>query len=178
MSLRHGKCMVALSLAVLGASVATGCKQEGLSEGLSVTCPSRVVYVKHVSELMERRCGTLDCHGTDFAPMRMLGRDGLRHAAEGNYTGEGESTDAEKSANYFSVCAVEPERVARVVDDPGGNAVNTLLLVRKARGQEGHKGGKVFDPWDEADRCVVGWLRGDAEASIEKACQAALAKLP
>jgi hypothetical protein len=155
----------------------TGCKQE-LSSGLEVTCPSRQVYVEHVSEVMERRCGTLDCHGNDFRPMRILGRDGLRHQAERKRTGEGVTTDAEKSSNYYAVCAIEPEKVSKVVSDPGGNAVNTLLLVRKGRGQEGHKGGKVFEPWDDADRCVVGWLRGDAEQSIEKACKAALAKLP
>ena len=162
---------------LLATTVLAGCKQE-LSSGLEVTCPSRQVYVEHVSEVMERRCGTLDCHGSDFRPMRLLGRDGLRHQAERNRTGEGVTTDAEKSANYFAVCAIEPEKIAKVGSDPGGNAVNTLLLVRKGRGQEGHKGGKVFEPWDDADRCVVGWLRGDAEQSIEKACKAALAKLP
>lgn len=162
---------------LLVTTVLAGCKQE-LSSGLEVTCPSRQVYVEHVSEVMERRCGTLDCHGSDFRPMRLLGRDGLRHQAERNRTGEGVTTDVEKSANYFAVCAIEPEKIAKVGSDPGGNAVNTLLLVRKGRGQEGHKGGKVFEPWDDADRCVVGWLRGDAEQSIEKACKAALAKLP
>lgn len=178
MSLKHGKRMALLAVAFVGVLGSTGCKQEGLSEGLPTVCPSRVIYVEQVSELMERRCGTLDCHGTDFAPMRLLGRDGLRHVGEGNRTGDAPSTDAEKSANYFSACAVEPEKIAKVLQDAGGNAVNTLLLVRKARGQEGHKGGKVFDPWDDSDRCIVGWLRGDAEANISKACQAALAKLP
>jgi hypothetical protein len=170
--------VAALAVALVAGLAVSGCKQEGLSEGLKVTGPSRQLYVKYVSEVMERRCGTLDCHGSDYRPMSILGRDGLRHPAEGNRTGEADSTDLEKSSNYFSVCAIEPEKVARVVDDPGGNAVNTLLLVRKARGQEGHKGGKVFDPWDDSDRCVVGWFRGDAEASIAKACSAALAKLP
>jgi len=163
--------------AFVAVAALTGCKQE-LSSGLEVTCPSRQVYVQHVSEVMERRCGTLDCHGSDFRPLRILGRDGLRHQGERKRTGEGVTTDAEKSANYYAVCAVEPEKVSKVGSDPGGNAVNTLLLVRKGRGQEGHKGGKVFDPWDDADRCVVGWLRGDTEQSIEKACKAALAKLP
>jgi hypothetical protein len=169
--------VVGLSVVALVMVSLTGCKQE-LSEPLSVTCPSREVYVTHVSEVMERRCGTLDCHGSDFRPMRLLGRDGLRHPLEGTRTGEGVTTDGEKSANYYAVCAIEPEKIAKVVSDPGGNAVNNLLLVRKGRGQEGHKGGKVFDPWDDADRCVVGWLRGDAEENIEKACKAALARLP
>lgn len=165
----------AVLTSVCGLSV--GCKQE-LSEPLAIACPSRDAYVTHVSEVMERRCGTLDCHGSDFRPMRLLGRDGLRHPNEGNRTGEGVTTNGEKSSNYYAVCAIEPEKIAKVAADPGGNAVNTLLLVRKGRGQEGHKGGKVFDPWDDADRCVVGWLRGDAEENISKACAAALARLP
>jgi len=170
------KCVGVLAIAAVG-GLATSCKQE-LSDPLSVTCASREIYVTHVSEVMERRCGTLDCHGSDFRPMRLLGRDGLRHPLEGKRTGEGVTTDGEKSANYYAICAIEPEKVAKVVSDPGGNAVNGLLLVRKGRGQEGHKGGKVFDPWDDADRCVVGWLRGDAEENVEKACKAALARLP
>jgi hypothetical protein len=167
----------ALGLAALASVSLSGCRDD-LTENITVVCPDRRLYVQYVSEVMEKRCGTLDCHGSDYRPMRMFGRFGLRHPVEGNRTGEASTTDFEKSANYFALCAIEPEKIAKVVDDPGGNAVNTLLVVRKARGQEGHKGGRVFDAWDDSDRCVVGWLRGDAEQSVRDACAAAVAKLP
>jgi hypothetical protein len=170
-----------LKLAALGALVAaaaaTGCKED-LKDRAEFKCPRRDIYVKYVSEVMEKRCGMLDCHGNDLRPMRIYGKFGLRHQLELNRTGEGESSDLERSSNYFGVCSVEPEKMSQVVDDPGGNSVNTLLMVRKGRGQEGHKGGKVFEPWDDSDRCVVGWLRGDAEQSVKSACAAALARLP
>jgi hypothetical protein len=50
--------------------------------------------------------------------------------------------------------------------------------VRKARGIEGHKGGQVLEPFDDADLCIVGWLRGDNPKSVRSACQKALDLLP
>jgi hypothetical protein len=154
-----------------------GC-QEGLTENKAISCPSRTVFVAHVSELIERRCATLDCHGSDFRPMRVFGQYGLRHPQELNRSGGEPTTGRERYDNWLAVCAVEPEKTSQVAQDPGGAAVNTLLLVRKGRGQEGHKGGKVFNPFDEADQCVVGWLRGDPEVRIAEACAKAIDKLP
>ncbi len=143
-------------------------------------CPSRQVFTDYVSPLMERRCGMLDCHGSDRRPMRLFGELGLRIVNPGdlNRTGGDATTALELDANYRAVCGVEPEKVHEVSLDPGGQSVNRLLLVRKARGTEGHKGGKVFNPFDDADLCVVGWLRGDNVRSIRASCQAALDKLP
>jgi hypothetical protein len=178
--MKHASLVLPLVLVGL---TATSCRNdlvdaEGKPATVQVTCPNRRHFVDFVSELMEKRCGMLDCHGSDYRPMRIFGRFGLRSPVEAKQTGIGDSTDLEKSSNYYAVCAVEPEKMREIHDDPGGNAVNTLLVVRKGRGQEGHKGGKVFEPWDDADRCVVGWLRGDNEQAIRDACKAALAKLP
>lgn len=143
-------------------------------------CPDRQVFTNFVSPLMERRCGMLDCHGNDRRPMRLYGELGLRivDPADLNRTGGDATTALEVDANYRSVCGVEPEAVNGVTLDPGGQSVNRLLLVRKARGTEGHKGGKVLDPFDDADLCVVGWLRGDNPRGIRASCQAALDRLP
>jgi hypothetical protein len=143
-------------------------------------CPDRQVFTNFVSPLMERRCGMLDCHGSDRRPMRLFGELGLRivDPADLNRTGGDGTTALELDANYRSVCGIEPEAVNGVTLDPGGQSVNRLLLVRKARGTEGHKGGKVFDPFDDADLCVVGWLRGDNARGIRSSCQSALDKLP
>lgn len=168
----------ALPVLLLAAGATSSGCQDGLTETRTFACPPRAQFEANVSELMERRCGMLDCHGSDFRPLRIYGENGLRSPRENNRTAGAPTTATERADNYFSLCGVEPEQMEKVVSNPGGSAVNTLLLVRKARGQEGHKGGKVFNPFDDADRCVVGWLRGDTEKSVADACQAALAKLP
>ncbi|MFP6686056.1 MAG: hypothetical protein VB934_15160 [Polyangiaceae bacterium] len=154
------------------------CKAEDLGDRITIVCPDRAVFTEHVSELMERRCGTLDCHGSDYRPMRLYGELGLRHSSELNRSGGNATTASERFANYLAVCSVQPEKTADVALDPAGQAVNQLLLVLKGRGKEGHKGGKVFNPFDDADLCVVGWLRGDHVNSVSQACKAALARLP
>jgi hypothetical protein len=175
---------VALLLAaVTGLGGATACKTDELDKRTSYTCPNRTIFARYVSALMEQRCGMLDCHGSMLRPMRIYGQYGLRTRIlePGDpilRTGEAPTENQEIEFNYRSVCAVEPEAIDEVARTPGGQQVNRLLLVRKARGQEGHKGGKVFNPFDDADKCVVGWLRGDHESSVAKACKAALARLP
>ncbi len=154
-----------------------GCQQD-LTARAQFGCPDKQIFVDYVSPLMERRCGTLDCHGSDFRPMRLYGELGLRHPAETNRAGGNATTLGELEANYRAICAIEPEKISAVAGDPGGQSVNRLLLVRKGRGQEGHKGGKVFNPFDDADLCVVGWLRGDNQKSVAAACEAALDNLP
>jgi len=165
-------CSIA-ALALLG----TSC-DDSLTARDEYLCPDKTVFTTHVSELMERRCGTLDCHGNTFRPMRLYGELSLRHPQENNVTGGNATTQREQDANYRAICTLEPELVSEVASDPGGQSVNRLLLVRKARGTEGHKGGKVFNAFDDADLCVVGWLRGDSDKSVAQACATALEKLP
>ena len=168
------KRLIVLAAVLFGTA---GCLDDA-DQRVQFICPSQEVYASFVSPMMERRCGTLDCHGTPFRPMRLYGELGLRHPAEVNRTGGNDTTPLELAANYSSVCNIEPEKISEVAADPGGQSVNKLLLVRKARGQESHKGGKVFDPFDDSDKCVVGWLRSDNPKSIRDACQAALDRLP
>lgn len=141
-------------------------------------CPDRQTFKLFVSPLVERRCGTLDCHGHDQRWFRLYGELGLRHRDELNQSGGDATTDLELEANYRSICSSEPNKISEVTQDPGGQSVNQLLLVRKARGTERHKGGKVLDSFDDADLCIVGWLRGDNPKSVRSACQKALDQLP
>ncbi len=170
----------AISLLAMGLAgmLSLGACNDDLNARAQFACPSKQIFVDYVSPLMERRCGTLDCHGSDFRPMRLYGELGLRHPGELNRAGGNATTLLELESNYRAVCTIEPEKVSQVAGDPGGQSVNKLLLVRKGRGQEGHKGGKVFNPFDDSDLCVVGWLRGDNEKSVESACAAALDNLP
>jgi hypothetical protein len=136
-------------------------------------CPDVTTPITGVSEFMSRRCGTLDCHGSDDRPMRIYGRFGLRHPAENNVAGGKATTTAELKANYGAVCSVEPEAMQKTAMDQG-NSAEKLLLVRKARGVESHKGGTVVNQGSPGDDCILGWLKGDCQATVSAACQKAI----
>ncbi|EYF04335.1 hypothetical protein [Chondromyces apiculatus] len=154
---------------------------------VSVDCPpADPVNFRRVSEMLEFRCGTLDCHGNTFRPLRIYGRNGLRRpenlTIDGslpedsgldaatqypNYHtgGSVETTTTEMMENARSLCGLEPERIAefreRVVKEPD-NAANLagelLTIVRKPRLQERHKGGLIWTINDSSDKCLISWL--------------------
>ena len=117
-----------------------------------------------VSQVFERRCGDLDCHGQANRPFRVYGRTGLRKPGDtsegGGYVSGGmvATTDAELDANYHAACGLEPERMANVVARKA--SVDTLTLVRKPRLLEAHKGGMVLPKGSAGDRCVTSWIAG------------------
>jgi len=170
----------------LVASAVGGCLGADATRVTDFKCPSRPAFtgeipdagpaVASVSAFMERRCGTLDCHGSTFRPMRIFGRLGLRDPAENNVTGGKATTPTELDANYASVCNVEPEKMSQAAADFGQSA-EQLLLMEKARGVEGHKGGVVVTPGSAGDDCLLGWLRGDMPAKVATTCQKAIAEL-
>jgi hypothetical protein len=109
---------------------------------------------------LERQCGTLDCHGQVGRPFRLFSQFGLRAAMDdgGNVPGGTPDTDAEIYANYLSLIGLEPEEMSRVV--AGQDPPTFLLVVKKPRGLESHKGGVRFHEGDDADVCLTGWLGG------------------
>lgn len=115
-----------------------------------------------VSAVVERRCGTLDCHGTLARPLRIYGQYGLRKPGggdAGDYPGGlTPTTTAELVDNYQSMAGLEPELFNLVVS--GKDQPETLTLVRKPRLLEKHKGGLVWNKGDTGDKCVIDWLTG------------------
>jgi hypothetical protein len=185
---RPGRALTALLVLGFGAALATlglslsSCVGDGGTE--TYACPSQHTFLGQypdggplpgasVSEFMDRRCGTLDCHGSELRPMRLYGQYGLREPAESNLSGGKKTTLAEMKANYGAVCSVEPEKTAAAVDDDGQSA-ELLLVVQKARGVEAHKGGAVLKQGSHGDDCIAGWLRGDKDETVAAKCQAAL----
>jgi hypothetical protein len=149
------------------------CSGEGYDGEEIVTGPNHDVFVKSVSPYLERRCGTLDCHGTMGRPMRLFGAEGLRHPSGTDVTGGAATTEVEREANFTSVCDVDPEPMVAVTRDRGASA-EKLLLVNKARGAEKHKGGKIVNKTDAGDRCILGWLRLAKPEQVDADCKAAL----
>jgi hypothetical protein len=110
-----------------------------------------------VSRFLERRCGSLDCHGQVGRPLRIYGQRGLRFIDDaGNIPGLDPTTPTEVRENYKAVISIEPEEMARVFlqeDDPG-----SLLLLKKPMTLERHKGGQVISINDSGYICLVSWL--------------------
>ncbi len=125
-----------------------------------------------VSDLLDHRCGTLDCHGNAFRNFRIYGHEGLRLAPTDRPLANGSTTQAEYDATYTSLVTLEPEIMTDVVTS-GGASPDRLTLVRKARGAEHHKGGAQFQEGDDQDVCLTAWLGGHAD---EATCKKALAE--
>jgi hypothetical protein len=181
--MKRGAGIGVIVVAAVGALASPGCLGEEATATQVFACPNKVVFtgvppapafpVAAVSGYMERRCGTLDCHGAATIPMRLYGQFGRRLPDEGNVPGGAPTTAAELDANYATACSIEPEKTAEQVENFGQKA-EELLIVRKARGIEGHKGGTIVKEGDPGDQCIVGWLRGLQLDAVSKACQDAI----
>lgn len=121
-----------------------------------------------VSSMLLRRCGSLDCHGSPYRNLRLVGY-GASRLTPGARPGDFPTTPEELAFNYQSVVALEPEKIADVAASKGAK-LSELTLVRKARGEEAHKGDTRIVPGDVADKCLVAWLSGSKDDS---ACKAA-----
>ncbi len=129
-----------------------------------------------VSTVIERRCGSLDCHGSLARNMRIYSSRGLRLPNEaGVRPGEGDTTIDEITANYHSAMTIEPEATNAVV---AGGDPNQLLLIKKPLGIEKHKGGTVFRRGDDTERCLVTWLTEDLITPVDSAACARAAIFP
>jgi len=177
---------IAAVMAAALAAVTSGCLGADATATQTFKCPSREAFsgepadggadVLAVSAFMERRCGTLDCHGATLRPMRLFGKFGLRDPGQHNVTGGAPTTAAEIDANYTAVCNVDAEQMDKAAQDFGQSA-EKLLVLQKARGVEGHKGGTIVTQGTPGDDCLLGWLRGDQLSLVAPRCQAALGAL-
>ncbi len=124
-----------------------------------------------VSALLEKRCGTLDCHGQMGRPLRIFGIFGLRLISQdaANVPGQQPTTQTEYVANYQSVIGLQPELMTEVVQ--GNSPPTSLLLLRKPLQLERHKGGAVINQGDDAYTCLTSWLAGQ---TVFQACANAI----
>ena len=139
-----------------------------------------------VADLLAYRCGSLDCHGSIAAKLHHLellrpparhGRGaGLPERARvrsclAEHRRNVDTTAAEYNATYRSLVGLEPTVMSQVVAS-GGADPDLLTFVRKARGEEDHKGGKLWDAGSPDDQCVAQWLAG--QSSTTATCRSAL----
>jgi len=155
------RAFAAVGFASLGLVLA-GCRTdlyEGVSQRSELAVPSRADF-RRVGDAMQLHCGTLDCHGQIGRNMRLYGHYGLRLSPMDNPL-DAPTSLAEYDASYWSIVGLEPEAMSKVVAEYF--QLETLTLIRKARGIEKHKGGQLMSEGDLLDRCIVGWLIGAFE---------------
>jgi hypothetical protein len=192
----------ALALATVSAST-SGCAQSyDPNQTTKVLAPDYDIYSTYLDTFINKRCGTLDCHGAAGRAFRHYGSLGLRRlegkadefgAADasteagglGRRAGVGVTTPDEIRANYAGIIALEPEVISRLValnGDLSNNRELDWMFLRKALGRplgqkeipgERHKGGNVLRQNDDGYQCIVYWLRAPTKPATWKDASAA-----
>ncbi|HSN97899.1 MAG TPA: hypothetical protein VLS89_06360 [Candidatus Nanopelagicales bacterium] len=187
--LRRGVVLIGVALAGLAVPVACGVE---LKEE-SVTCPPvDVESFRLASAVLEARCGTLDCHGNSFRALRIYGRNGLRKPvildedggvpADSGITADQypdyysgstvDTTDAELFENALAICGLEPEKLQAFRREaareslPAAELARELTFFRKARLQERHKGGRLWNQSDPEDKCLLEWMTATEDTLV------------
>ena len=139
------------------------------TDRVQVNVPDRASFPV-VSDLLDRRCGTLDCHGSTYRNLRIYGREGLRLSPTDQPTSiPNTTTISEYDETFLSLVTLEPETMGAVVRDQGAYP-ERLTFVRKARGTEDHKGSMIWAEGGLEDLCITSWLKGAADTDT---CNAA-----
>jgi hypothetical protein len=144
------------------------------SARIGVDAPSEALFPRP-ADVLAYRCGSLDCHGTIARNFIIWSCYGLRleqDAAPGcRDMGGTNTTNAEYDSTYRSLVGLEPVVMSQVVAS-GGQNPDLLTFIRNARGEEEHKGGKLWDAGSIEDVCMAQWLSGDSNTPAT--CTAAL----
>jgi hypothetical protein len=170
-----GSAIRKLVVGVVGlVSLVVGC---GVDEGEKVDAslvPEGDAF-RPVAQVVIERCGSLDCHGSKYRNMRLVGF-GTTRLDPSHRPDAPETTAAEVQANYDAVVALEPDLLREVAAE-GGARPERLTFIRKSRNIEDHKGGQRIVVGDEADRCILSWLKNEVDPAVCKAAVPRLAEL-
>ncbi|HXN34286.1 MAG TPA: hypothetical protein VN894_20635 [Polyangiaceae bacterium] len=174
MSRNRGRWLVGLASLWLSAH-AIGCGDQASTLAFeTITTPDFSAFATNaggVHTFLERRCGTLDCHGQTGRPFRLFSMGGLRLPNDaGLLSGMGADSAMEIYANYQSLVGLQPELTTAVVD--GSEPPTVLLVVAKPLALQTHKGGPVLARGDSGDLCLESWLSGKIDT---RACTDATA---
>lgn len=155
--------LLTLSVGFAVTVVAPGCITQADEEPLAFACPPGAQWPM-VSQVLERKCGTLDCHGDRSRPFRLYGRNGAR-LSESMVVGDTDATSPpELAANRASACGLEPEHMAAVIAGEE-QATESLTLLRKPLLIEAHKGGRVWTEESPGYLCLSSWIDGATDGA-------------
>ncbi len=154
------RCFISALTLLLVLGCASSPSPDGTTRTTTILAPSQSDFSQFVSPVLERRCGTLDCHGQVGRPLRLYSARGLRLPNDGGLIpGTGGTTQEEQTANYRAVIGLEPEELTRVM--AGVDPPRALLLLKKPLTLEGHKGGPAIAPTnDPVELCLDSWIVG------------------
>jgi hypothetical protein len=165
------------TIACIIVAAAAACSGVPNDSRIGVNAPDRAQF-DPVGKFLDHRCGSLDCHGDRQRNLLMYGCEGLRLDPKDTpgcrASGGKDTTSAEMDATYRSLVGLEPAVMSSVVSGHGLHP-ELLTFVRKARGDESHKGGILIAPGDVQDTCVTSWLQGKTD---NNACANALQAAP
>lgn len=178
----HFTSFALVALAALSTLVApVGCASDpddSSEPRLKVTDLDQVAYGSFVQPVVERRCGSLDCHGKLPRGLRVYGENSLRLPNDaGLVVGGGKTTREEAQATYASIVGLQPEKMdafARNSQRTSDDAYD-LLLLSKPLGIERHRPGPSLRKGEPAERCIVSWMLGTVDTG---ACAAGAPPLP
>ena len=120
-------------------------------------------YDQLVQPVLERHCGSVDCHGKLPRGLRVYGMDGLRLPNDaGLVAGSGATSRQEMRATYLSVMGLQPELMDAFVQKSPRTSEDAygLLLLSKPLAIERHRPGASLRKGEPAERCVTSWLIG------------------
>jgi hypothetical protein len=125
-----------------------------------------------VSSMLLTRCGSVDCHGSRYRNFRLVGFGASRLATGDRPDSPSATSAAEHAYNYQGIVGLEPEKMSEVAANKGAT-MGELTFVRKARGDEAHKGDRRIVAGDDADKCLISWFGGVVDtASCKRAATA------
>jgi hypothetical protein len=152
-----------------GVLLSVGCSSPAPDARFTELVPDTATF-PYVGELLEHRCGELDCHGSVARNLRIYGDEGLRYSPRDRPCVPRDTTAEEFTQDYDSVVGLQPEVMSQVIADHGA-APERLDLLAKPLGLEAHKGLTLITRGDPQYVCITSWLEGHTN---EGACLAAL----
>jgi hypothetical protein len=148
-------------LLALGVALAIACSGPPANQRVVVSLPDRSTFGP-VAQAFVHTCGTLDCHGAVGRNFKIYGNTGLRYDSNAVPSALTPTTSDEMDRTFESLTGLEPEVMSQVVLS-GGQAPERLTFLRKARGTEAHKPGKIIDQGDDRDVCFTSWLSANVD---------------
>jgi hypothetical protein len=153
---------------VAGSAIAivSACSDVSHTQRIGIVAPDRAQF-DPVGKFFDYRCGSTDCHGTRVRNFQVFGCEGLRLDPKDTpgcrkMNNGKDTTSDELDATYRSLVGLEPVVMTNVVVGKGQHP-ELLTFVRKARGDEAHKGGILITPGDDQDHCITSWLAGTTD---------------
>ena len=157
-------------IAATAAVVASGCSSPNPDVRVNPGALDRAGFAE-VAPVLNRRCGSVDCHGTPRRNLRIYGYGGMR-AAPTDTPDFPATTPDEIERDFQSIMALEPEAMAKFIAE-GRHDPRDLTFYMKPRNAQSHKGGERIVAGDNADLCILTWLTATVHVS---SCRAAAAE--